>query len=88
MDDLLQWASPRQAEFIEAVKCNGTAYKAAQQLGVSHGTIKSALKRVREKAARQGHSPEHDMTHGTPDGFHVKGVSTLYGPTGDVLPCA
>lgn len=28
--------------------------------------------------ARQGWSPEHDLTHQVPDGFHLKGASTLY----------
>lgn len=34
--------------------------------------------RLKAQMARQGWSPEHDMTHEVPDGFHVKGASTLY----------
>lgn len=33
--------------------------------------------------ARQGWSPEHDMTKTVPDGFHLKGTSTLYGKDGE-----
>lgn len=36
------------------------------------------------KRARQGDAPEHDMTHTVPDGYLVRGVSTLYGPDGEV----
>jgi hypothetical protein len=32
--------------------------------------------------ARQGWSPEHDMTKTVPDGFHLKGTSTLYDEDG------
>jgi hypothetical protein len=35
-------------------------------------------------AALQGYAPEHDMTHTVPDGFTVKGVSTLYDADGNV----
>jgi hypothetical protein len=35
-------------------------------------------------AARRGWAPDHDMSHPTPEGFHVRGVSTLYGPDGEV----
>ncbi|HET6906752.1 MAG TPA: hypothetical protein VFH52_07380, partial [Rhodanobacteraceae bacterium] len=34
--------------------------------------------------ARQGHSPEHGWTHAVPDGYHVRGVSTLYGEDGEI----
>ena len=34
--------------------------------------------------ALQGYSPAHGMTHPVPDGFKVKGVSTLYGEDGSI----
>lgn len=34
--------------------------------------------RLAAQIARQGWSPEHDMVHTVPDGYHVKGTSTLY----------
>ena len=34
------------------------------------------------KLARQGWSPEHDMKKEVPDGYHVKGTSTLYDADG------
>jgi len=36
------------------------------------------MKSLIDKAARQGWSPEHDMTRTVPDGFRIKGTSTLY----------
>jgi hypothetical protein len=43
--------------------------------------------RVRAQAvigALRGYSPAHDMVHTVPEGFSVKGVSTLYKPDGSV----
>ncbi len=37
---------------------------------------------MKGKAAKQGHSPDHDMIHTVPDGFSVKGVSTYYNDEG------
>jgi hypothetical protein len=52
--------------------------KASKQLGISE----RALWTRKAKLARQGWSPEHDMTKTVPDGFHLKGTSTLYGDDG------
>ena len=52
--------------------------KASKQLGISE----RALWTRKAKLARQGWSPEHDMTKTVPDGFHLKGTSTLYGEDG------
>lgn len=50
---------------------------------VSDYTIgRSRFERLKVKASRRGWSPEHDMTKTVPDGFHVKGTSTLYDETG------
>lgn len=81
---LLDFASPRQRELLQAWLSHGSQTRAAQVLGVSRGTLRSALERVKQKAARRGHSPEHDMDRPAPDGFHVRGTSTLYGPGGEV----
>ncbi|CAI1821525.1 Uncharacterized protein conserved in bacteria [Serratia quinivorans] len=43
------------------------------------------VRRVQERKAafaKKGFSPEHDMVHMVPDGFKVRGVSTLYGKDG------
>lgn len=38
----------------------------------------------KQKLALIGHSPEHDMTHMVPEGYKVRGVSTLYNAKGEV----
>lgn len=48
----------------------------------AHGRL--YIRRLRELAARQGYSPPHDMTHAVPEGFTVRGVSTLYDRSGQV----
>ncbi len=48
----------------------------AKQLGLTPNTTSP------RETARRGHAPEYDMTHGVPDGYLVKGVSTLYDKDG------
>jgi hypothetical protein len=79
---LAKFATDRQREYIEAFELHGSLRAAAEALGVDHSTVGHAINAVKRKAAVQGHSPEHDMTHTVPDGFKVKGVSTYYGEDG------
>jgi hypothetical protein len=60
-------------QIIEAFKTMGVI-KAAEYLGLN---VRSLQKR-KARMARKGWSPEHDMTHIVPDGFHLKGTSSLY----------
>ncbi len=52
----------------------------SRQLRMGKATATAVLKEL----ARQGFSPGHDMTRTVPDGFHVRGVSTLYGSDGKI----
>jgi hypothetical protein len=65
-------------ELIAALKAHPTQRAAARALGVVQSAITQRLQRL----AAKGYSPAHDMTHPVPDGFRVKGVSTLYGQDG------
>lgn len=67
-------------EIIAALREAGSNRKAAKALGVDVRTVE----RRRAKLALKGYAPDHDMTHPVPDGFNVKGVSTLYRPDGSV----
>lgn len=80
---LRQFASDRQIEYIDAIELHGSANAAAKTLGVSGGTIRNSIKKLKRKAAIRGHSPEHDMTRVAPEGFTVKGVSTYYNKDGE-----
>jgi hypothetical protein len=79
---LIEWATPRQIEFIQAVDKYGSERKAAAALGVSRGTISNSLLALKRRAARSGYSPDHAMTRTVPDGYLVKGVSTYFDAEG------
>lgn len=79
---LVQYASVRQLEYLEAVDKHGSINKAAAALGVGRTTIQDSLKSLRCKAAASGFSPEHDMTRTVPEGYLVRGVSSLYDKDG------
>jgi hypothetical protein len=78
MDNLASFATVRQLEVLEAIDKHGSQRKAAKALGVSKNTVDSVIASLKKKAALQGYSPAHDMTRTVPDGFKVKGVSSLY----------
>lgn len=52
----------------------GSYVKTAKALGIDVRTVERRFSSMK----RRGWSPEHDMTHIVPDGFHLKGTSTLY----------
>ncbi|AWY10117.1 oxidoreductase [Vibrio phage VP-1] len=75
----------RQTEQLEAViKADGNQTKAARALGISHQTVSKTIKRLKAVAASKGWSPDHDMRKKVPEGFGVKGTSTLYGKDGEL----
>jgi hypothetical protein len=77
-------ATERQKECVEAVIEHDTYAQAANALGINVRTLERTVQRVKQQAARKGYSPEHDMTRPAPDGFTVKGTSTLYDAEGNV----
>lgn len=81
---LASYATPRQLEFLEAVEKHGSNKKAAKALGINRRTLDQSLKSLRMRAARMGYAPEHDMRRPVPEGFTVKGASTLYDADGRV----
>ncbi len=81
-EGLRQFATVRQLEIIDAVNTHGSHGKAAKALNVCKGTVQRAVEGLKSRAAKQGYSPEHDMTRTVPDGYMVKGVSTYYNAEG------
>jgi UDP-2,3-diacylglucosamine pyrophosphatase LpxH len=81
---LKEYATPRQLEIIEAIERTGSQRGAAKELGLARGTIFNLMKAVTKRAAKAGYSPDHDMTRTVPDGFLVKGVSTMYDKEGNI----
>ena len=84
-ENLKQYATDKQATYINAINEFGSLTKAADAMGKSVKTLSNCLKRVKAKAAKRGYAPNHDMTHPVPEGFAVKGTSTLYTEEGKKL---
>lgn len=61
-------------DLLDAIEKHGTVAAAAKSIGLHIRTARRKLAR----AAQRGHSPQHDMTHLVPEGYRVRGVSTLY----------
>lgn len=61
-------------QIIEASKRRLTIDKTAASLGINRRTYQRRLAAI----VKRGYAPAHDMTHTVPDGYKVKGVSTLY----------
>lgn len=70
--------SERQREVVE-LRSKGLSVKdVALEIGIAERNVQQACKRVKDRAAKQGYAPEHDMHHTVPDNYTVKGTSTLY----------
>jgi hypothetical protein len=79
---LKQWATVRQAEYIDAVNAHGSARKAAAAMNVAPQVVTMAIRMVKKKAAMQGFAPENDMKVTVPEPYVVRGTSTLYDADG------
>lgn len=82
-EKLLEFATDREREFVAAINKHGSNRKAALALGANRRGVDQAIVRLKTRAARRGFAPEHDMTRPVPDGFHLKGTSTLYDADGN-----
>lgn len=82
--DLLPFATEAQARAIHDVLETGSFRAAARKQGVNHDNVRRVIGRLRKRAARLGHAPECDLTKVVPEGFHLKGASTLYDADGTV----
>lgn len=67
-------------EAFDLLEKHGTKAEAARVLGISRNAFRNRI----SKGIRRGYSPNHDMTHISPDSFLVKGVSSLYDKDGQL----
>jgi len=75
----------KETAYVTAYEEKGNQWTAiAQQFDKQESTIRTTVKRVMNRAALQGWSPDMDMNHPVPDTHIVKGVSTLYDDAGEV----
>lgn len=84
---LFQFCSTeRQRLAVDLILVQGMGQReAGRHAGLKDHVLKSAIHEVKEKAARQGYSPEHDWHNPVPDGHKIKGVSTFYDENGNLL---
>lgn len=66
----------------EQLKADLTAGLSISQIAGKYSMCKDAVRRRKNKLAKAGFSPEHDMHHLLPEGFMLKGQSTLYDADG------
>lgn len=71
----------RQGEVLDALIAHGGVPKAAVALGLNERTIRRLVKRIEAQAARADATLHQNRT--VPDGFALRGVSTLYNRDGD-----
>jgi hypothetical protein len=79
---LKEYATDIQKKRIDLLNEYKSYAAVAKVEGVDRQAIKKSISGLKVRAARQGYSPAHDMSHTVPDGFQVKGVSTYYNADG------
>jgi len=68
----------QQRDICKAVFEHGNATQAGKELGLDEGQTRSTWRKIKARAAAQGWSPQHDLTHPVPSPLVMKGASTLY----------
>lgn len=80
---LMEWATPTQSKYLDAVNKHGSGTKAAKALGVAKSAVNESLQRLKAHAAKQGYAPGH-FESGTAPGFNMGKVTVQRGPGGEV----
>jgi len=75
----LEWCSTdEQKKVLEAVIEHDSNKAAAEALGKEEEAVRKMILRIKTRAARAGFAPEHDLIKTAPEGYQLKGASTLY----------
>lgn len=80
-----EYATPGQLAKIEALEETGSVVEAARKLGVHHSAVQNAIKRASARAARQGAIEVNLGNERVPDGYKLRGTSTLYNRMGEPI---
>ena len=75
---LMEFATPRQLDYIIAIDTHGSHRKAAAALGIHPTSIDKSMQALVRKAATMGYSPEHHMTRPIAPGLKLRGTSQLF----------
>lgn len=81
---LKEWATPAQANYIDAVNTTGSKSGASRLLGINRKMIQKGIKAVELKASKAGYAPDHGMNHPAPPGRFVPKSTVHFGPNGEV----
>lgn len=81
---LIEFATVRQIEYIEAIEKHGSMRAAAKALGVAKSAVNQSMASLKKAAALKGYSPAHSMTRAVPDGFIAGRISTNYKDDGSI----
>lgn len=76
LDSHAEFCTVRQLEVLESVIKHGSNRAAAKAMGINKSTVCKTMIAIRAKAAQQ-HIPAHGSSVRVPDGFAIKGTSTL-----------
>ncbi len=81
---LLDYCTTKRQREVITLHEEGLGYqRIADRLGtITKWGVRDIVKNVKGKAAMRGHSPENDYLHTVPEGFVLRGVSTLYNDEG------
>jgi hypothetical protein len=75
---LIEFATVRQVEYIQAIEQHGSMRAAARALGVAKNAVQESMNRLKASASARGYAPEFDLQHPVAPGQMLKGTSTLY----------
>lgn len=78
--DLAKFAkTDNEIKIMKSLVETNNMSETAEALGeFSYNAVNHAVRRIRRRAASRGYSPEHDMNKVCPEGFGIKGTSSLY----------
>jgi len=80
---MMQFCETERQAQIYTLKTQGLSHREiADRLQMDLRNVYRSMRRVKERAAKAGYSPEHDWNHPVPDGHKIKGVSTFYDDDG------
>lgn len=80
---LYEFATPRQAEYLDALQHHGSARSAEKALGLSRDLIARAVRKIKARAARMGYAPGH-FEHGIAPGYLMGKVTVQRSGDGTV----
>lgn len=82
-ENLLKFATPRQATYLEKVWEAGSYSAAAEIIGINRSAVARGIQAVERKAARAGYAPGHFVA-GTAPGYAMGKVTVQRGASGEI----